>query len=280
MSENNVGSLASDVGAILRGEKPATVKPEAPVTAKDETHGDVVDQLSEVLRGESRPEEREEAATQENQPMSLDSLAEKLGVEVAELYSMQIGMPDGGEAMTLSDLKDLATERQRDVAERLEWEGEKSKERNRLQNERSEMQKVLSLIPSQFRSPELLSQARDAIDKERQIEAARLVDRVPEWRDPKAFAADMETITPHIGEFGFSKEELRSVYDHRLLAYIRHNALREKRLSEVLAEARERRERKGSARTGGAKPTQKGVTPALTSKAAKVGAVTQLLNKG
>ncbi len=65
-------------------------------------------------------------------------------------------------------------------------------------------------------------------------QAKQLLQRVPTWSDPANKQADMEVIAPHLEQYGFEPGELDAVYDARLLAYIRANALREQRLTETL----------------------------------------------
>lgn len=282
-SEFSAGSLTANVSAILQGkaEMPVPdVKPALRAVAGELPAGDVVDQLKAELSGDTVEldgEEVEIPATQSS--LSLEGLAEKLGVTVAELYELEIPMPDGEETLKLSDLKDKATQYKRDEAERLGWETERATERNQLANDRAEMETLLGMMPASARTPALLRQAQQQLEQLRQSEAVKLVRRVPEWKDPVQFAADMETIEPHIKEFGFSNEELLQVYDHRLLSYIRHNALREQKIQTMLEDARSRKQRKGSPdNTNGRQPANKR-QPQPRSRNDRVSAVSALLRE-
>jgi hypothetical protein len=119
----------------------------------------------------------------------------------------------------------------------------------------AELQALVGMIPEQMRTPEMVRQAQTRLEAAKQLESARLLQRVPEWRDAKQYAADMEVIGPHVAEWGFDAEELGQVYDHRLLAYIRHNALREQRLRAALENMKHRRQGRGNGpKTGGREP--------------------------
>lgn len=48
-------------------------------------------------------------------------------------------------------------------------------------------------------------------------EQAKLLEAVPEWRDPKAFQRAAQEMVSAGGEYGFSQEEVAALSDHRLL---------------------------------------------------------------
>jgi hypothetical protein len=278
MSDNvfSSGVVAKGVSAILRGESaPEPSRPEV-VQVEDRTPAaGVMGELEQVMKGESLEKKVAPAETHEKGAWSLDAMAEKLGVEVGELYELEVPMPDGAETLKLSELKDMVTANKRQQAERLEWETTKERERNQMANERTELTEMLSMVPPQFRTKQMLEKAQAQIEHAKQAEAMKLIQRVPEWRDPVQFAADMEVITPHVAEYGFSMEELSQVYDHRLLAYIRANALRESRIAQMLATAKGQRVVKGSPVTSGRKPDNKHLPQA--NKSEKLNSIAALL---
>lgn len=170
----------------------------------------------------------------------LTSLAESLGVESSDLYSMAVPMPDGDESVSLGELKDMAIEYRRSELDRQEWEQEQVTGRAALADAREEIATLFRMIPEQMRTPQMLAQARQQLAGVRDEQARSLLTRVPSWKDETAKEADMAAMREHLEPFGFGSDELSGVYDARLLAYVRHNALREQRLTAALAKMRKR----------------------------------------
>ena len=67
-------------------------------------------------------------------------------------------------------------------------------------------------------------------------EEARLTRAaIPEWSDKAAQAADTEAMVKHLAPFGITATDLGAVTDHRLLVYVRHQALQAQRLEKLLS---------------------------------------------
>jgi hypothetical protein len=270
-------AAASKVADLLRtGAVPSRVGRDAPSTLPDQSD-DFADQLEAAVKGGAP----KAPAAEMSEKLNLAGIAERLGISMEDVYKLEVGMPDDGSTLTLTELKDLATERKRDVAERLEWETTQASQRNQIAAATAELQTLLGMLPAEMRTPDMIRQAQAKLEYTRGLEQQKLLQRVPEWRDPAQFEADFEAIRPHVAEWGFSDADLAGVYDSRLLAYIRHNALREKRLGELLEQTRKQRERRGSPRTTGGKPDST-IAPQRrgSNRDAKVEAITNLLRNG
>jgi hypothetical protein len=269
-------AAASKVADLLRGAVPSRSE-SAPSTPPDRTEDDFADALEKAVKGEAR----KEPAAETSGKLNLSTIAERLGVSMEDLYAAEIGMPDDGTTLTLTELKDLATAHKRDAAERLEWETTATAQRNQIAAATSELQTLLGMLPAEMRTPEMIHQAQAKLEYTRALEQQKLFQRVPEWRDRGTLESEFEVIRPHVAEWGFSDADLAGVYDSRLLAYIRHNALREARLADLLEQTRKQRERKGSARTSGGKPDSTLAPPRRGSdRDAKVRAIANLLRDG
>jgi hypothetical protein len=71
-------------------------------------------------------------------------------------------------------------------------------------------------------SEQLVNQQRMDIAK---TEAAKLAEKVTEWRDPEAFNRDFTALTADAGSiYGFSPEEISNVLDHRVLLVLKDAA--------------------------------------------------------
>jgi hypothetical protein len=235
-------------------------------TAGDALEGSALDRaLAAALAGEELDDEGtaapgaagvpERATGEDATPIeTLADAAERLGVDAAELYKLAV--PMGGESppMTLGELKDAATEWKAGAAERIEWDTEAARQRNELANARDELQQLVALIPEQARTPEMMARATAEFERVKNDEARKLLQRVPEWRDHQRYTAEKEVRASHLEPFGFSGAELESVIDSRLMAYVRHNALREKRIAAALEASRGKREQTGPRAVSGKQP--------------------------
>jgi hypothetical protein len=274
--------------AETKGSQGAPAEPAA-IPGKAEGESSLLDGIAAALSGEAeKPAADESGSTGESPPkvdLEINAIASHLGVDVAELYEkLVIPMPDGAEPLTVSALKDQAQNRVEHSLEVEEFHSERDAHRVEMNDARVEIEAVLRLIPEQFRTAEMLTAARSELASTKQREQLALLERIPEWRDSTRRMADLEVIGPHIEKFGFPREMLETVIDHRLFAYVRHNALREQRLEKLMLEAAGKRERKGGNRQPGkrgapaAKPAASPIVPGTLrgDAAAQVGKI--LLN--
>ena len=171
-------------------------------------------------------------------PLSLAKVAEAAGISETELFGLPISMPDGAEPRTLGQLKDAQTELNRTRGEVESFFTERETERTAMSKARGELEVLVGMIPAEMRTPEMLAAARQQLATVHEDQARKLVERVPEWANAETRHADMEVIGEHIGRWGFSTGELSGIHDHRMLAYVRHNALQEKRLNALLGKSK------------------------------------------
>lgn len=254
------GAVVDSVRALLEGGVPAKppVLPATPATpATNATPAtpattpagetppangkgsDFLSQLEAAMTGESPP-----AAGSEGQPgtgevpLGLTKVAEAMGVSETDLFGMQISMPDGAEPRSLGQLKDAQTELNRTRAEVETFYQERETQRTEFATARGEIETLFGMIPAEMRTPEMLQAARERISVATQDQARKLVERVPEWASAETRAADMDVINTHVQRWGFQPGELSSIIDHRMLAYVRHNALQEQRLNVLLGKSK------------------------------------------
>lgn len=232
---------------------------------------DVADQLAAILghtdapqadapadnAGEGAPERSGESLK------DINAVAEKLGAPLDDLYAIEVPMPDGENPMTLGELKDAAIEHKRGAVERLEFDEKVQQHNNAIANAREELGVLVRMLPESARTPEMLNAARAEIERVREHNIADLFVRVPSWKDQEAKAADLQVIAPHLENFGFKAGELDQVYDARLLAYIRHNALREQKLADMLSQLKSKRT--PNRKTGGPRQVASETKPAGNS---------------
>jgi hypothetical protein len=72
-----------------------------------------------------------------------------------------------------------------------------------------------------------------------QQERQRTLEVIPEWKDEARRTEEITGIVEHLGSYGFPKNYLSSVVDHRTIKYIRENFLREQRLRRALEQVKQ-----------------------------------------
>lgn len=93
--------------------------------------------------------------------------------------------------------------------------------------ERYDMQNRLSAIQAENAKLETADKSkRDAEQKQRATEEARkLVEAIPEWKDPAKWKADGGRIYSYAAAYGISEAELNQITDHRMMRVL-HDAAR------------------------------------------------------
>ena len=278
------GAVVDSVRALLEGgipaKPPATppakppATPATPATATpatppatgespkpDNAKTDFLGELEAALTGES-PKGGDTDGNRESGevPLGLTKIAEAMGVSEADLFGMSVAMPDGAESRTLGELKDAQTELNRTRGEVEAFYQERETQRTELATARGELESLIGMIPPEMRTAEMLQKARDRINVATQDEARKLVERVPEWANAETRAADMEVMNKHIGRWGFQAQELAAILDHRMVAYVRHNALQEQRLNVLLGKSVAKPKGSGKPQSRGASDDARTVT--------------------
>lgn len=195
--------------------KPEKVAP--PDTAADKT---VAERLAEA----EKPIDSGESQETVEPPKTLSELAEMTGIKVEDLYAIEIpASEDGGESQTFGKLKDLAAGESDFAGRELEFEERRVSFGNDQAKARQELELVLKSLPEGAIKPDVLAKAR----KEREVmldrEAARVLDVIPEWKDAEARRVDLAGIGEHMEQYGFDKNHIDQIADHRMLRYMRDN---------------------------------------------------------
>lgn len=230
---------------------------------------------------EAEATEGEGAETREAKPSpdTLDGLAERLGVEVGELYKVKVKLSDGQEAreVTLGELKDAMTESSSFEVDKLTWEEERTKREHELIKTQQTIADIVGMLPKAALTDELKSALarRRASMIEREKELTR--SAIPDWADDEVEARDREAMGKHLEEYGFSPGYVDSIHDHKTLRYIRESMRREARINAALEQVRTARKpgHKSSATpTPGqgqrTPPRRRGVTRSRTSQVEQV----------
>lgn len=148
-------------------------------------------------------------------PKSLSEAAEALGLEVAELYALDVPVGDNGEVLSLGELKDAWKAGKDLKAERLAFTRDSEKGRDELAKARAEISRLAGMLPAAAFAPDNVSRMRVEAEAEMAREWSSMIAAEPSWKDAKAYQSDFAEMVK-VGEAaGYTKRELELVTDHR-----------------------------------------------------------------
>jgi len=199
-------------------------------------------------------------------PKNLDQLAETLGVEVKDLYGLELpSSKRKGEKFTLGQLKDQYEAREEFTVAQLAFEEERSGKESELLRAQNELQELFATLPEAARKPEVLERVRAKHEALLVRERKATLDAIPEWKDVETRTQEIAEIVEYLKGYGFPANYLKSVYDHRSMRFIREAWRREARLRKALEHVTEQKPNAlGKSKPAGNKPTRtaaKGFVP-------------------
>lgn len=240
MSETDNGDVMARISALVdadSGESPGDEhvdENQQEVDQEPAAQADIEEFLDANQEGAESPDddgENENEQEQEqdlNEGLDVKALAERLGVDAAEIYDIQFKYGDG-ESMSLGELKDLGSR-----SKEIEAQGEsltiklEDHENDQLRS-RAEMNLIISMLPKEAISEHFVETAREQHRIAMSRERISLLEAIPAWQEPQAEKAGRELIISALDDYGFSKGEVAAMLDHRLVKVIHDFArLREK----------------------------------------------------
>ncbi len=168
-------------------------------------------------------------------PTKFNDLAGKLGIELDDLYKLEVSQAEDGTPVTVENLKDHYA-KQADLSLReIEFEERRTKTEADLMQAQEELRELMAALPEKAVQPEVLQKIKAKHEAQMTLERQRTLEVIPEWQDDKTRTADMEGMAEHLQQYGYPVNHLERVADHRQIKYIRDNWLREQRIRKALA---------------------------------------------
>lgn len=225
---------------------------------------DALDELDRVLAGDEleddgddnrqggREDDEDEGSEKGKQPRpeTLEAVAERLGLEVSELFQLKLNITDGDKPreVTLGELKDASAKVVNFESAKLAWEEERTEQQHELVRTQQTITDLVAMLPKSAITPQL----KEALVRRRADVVARETELtksvIREWRDPEVEARDKAAMNKHLETWGFGPNYLDTVIDHKTLRYIRESMRREQRILEAVEKVR-------TARKPGHKPS-------------------------
>lgn len=157
------------------------------------------------------PETGDQAATPPAETWDLQSVAEKLGTDPAKLYDLKLRVGEGdGVEVTLSQLKDAYRPAAELEKARTQLVEETSRDRREALQLQQELAALVQLLPREVVTQALVEQATQQAARLRSENADKLLQALPEWKDPIRKAADWADIRAAGRELGYSEAELEA----------------------------------------------------------------------
>jgi hypothetical protein len=239
------GAMVDQVGALLRGEA-TTIEP--PRGGADEDEEDDASagqgQQEQGQQGEAEGEQGEQGEQGQGdqdegtrEPPTLADLAEAMGVDKKDVYSIRVPMGQG-EFVTLGELKTKAQAAGDLEAERSRFEQERETHALTSIDARRRIAATLSRLAHV--PPELMQAVEADHRSELLRESAMLRQVAPEFADPTKSEAIRAQIIEALRPYGFTPGEVAAMADHRFVLAARDFAKIKAELKEAKDAARRR----------------------------------------
>jgi len=198
-----------------------------------------IETLAELMTDETPGGDEAEAdGSQDAKPTKFNDLAGTLGMELDDLYKLEIAQAEDGSPLTIENLKDSHS-KQGDVSLReIEFEERRTQQESELMRAQEELRELMAALPEKAIKPEVLQKVRDKHDAQVTLERRRTLEVIPDWNDEQTRSTDIEGMSEHMKQYGYPVDYLARVADHRQLKYIRDNWRREQRIRSALAKVK------------------------------------------
>ena len=197
-----------EIDALLSGQEPKKPDLEDKGDTDTKAKGDTPEAQGDAEDDTAPLTEDDDSVSDEIEAKSDDD-----GVD----WDQEIPMPDGFENLSLSSLKDIATNAARSQAEVIEKE-------NSMVEERDDISQLLDTL-GQYIPRQALPQIKALGDRARLRESKLLLDAIPEWKDPVKKVADGDIMLKLVKTYGVTEKQFNSIDDHRMLKFIRDVSL-------------------------------------------------------
>lgn len=168
-------------------------------------------------------------------PTKFNDLAGKLGIELDDLYKLEITSADDSEPVTIEALKDMHAKKIDLDMRELEFEESRTETEAKLMQAQNELRELMAALPEKAVKPEVLEKIRKKHEAQVTVEKQRTLEVIPSWSDSTKREADIAGMAEHLQGYGYPVNYLANVVDHKQLKYIRDNWLREQRIKKALA---------------------------------------------
>lgn len=192
----------------------------------------------EQQAGESAPEAGGGDTDEGLGTLAMDGLAERAGLTLEELFNVELPLGDEREPVTLGALKDKFTEMARVDDSRTLLDEQRTDFENQMIRSRQELRSIVQMLGPNV-PPQLMQAAEASFRQNLDSERDALRAAKPEWKDPETFRAAQDEMLETITPYGYSRQDLDFVMDHRLVKLVYDYGQLQKRFKAAQATAKE-----------------------------------------
>ena len=163
-----------------------------------------------------------------------NELAGKLGIELDDLYKLEIVQAEDGTPVTVESLKDQYAKQADYSIREIAFEERKTQQESDMMRAQEELRELMAALPEKAIRPEVLQKVRAKHEAQAALERRRTLEVIPEWNDAATRTEEFEGMSQHLKQYGYPVNHLERVADHRQIKYIRDNWQREQRIRKAL----------------------------------------------
>jgi hypothetical protein len=176
-----------------------------------------------------------EAETQAPAITTLKELAEQAGVDIEQLYDVEVRLAGDAEPVKLGEVKDRLQSVDKDRAQLIE---DRQAYENARLKEQGELAALLDEIGPNI-TPETVARAKQAREALVASEHEKLMGVMPDWKDKDNWSRDKGSMVEFVSEYGFNEAEFDNVLDHRLIKLLHDSATNARTLKAANKQLRE-----------------------------------------
>lgn len=191
--------------------------------------------LAEDEPGAGAPNDDDAGGSNTAAPTKFNDLAGKLGIELDDLYKLEVSQAEDGTPVTVENLKDNHAVQVDFSMREIEFEERRTQQESEIMQAQEELRELMAALPEKAIKPEVLQKVRAKHEAQATLERKRTLEVIPAWQDQETRIADLTGMSEHLKQYGYPVNHLERVADHRQIKYIRDNWQRELRIRKALA---------------------------------------------
>jgi hypothetical protein len=181
---------------------------------------------------------------------SIDKLAKRQGLTPEQVYAIKVPMAQGGEPLSIGELKDRIGELVDLEQRELEFDQRRRTGEGEMLRAQAEMRELMALIPKDKLQPGVLEKIRAKHEATQASERRAVLEHIPQWQDEKRRTEDLTGMVELLGDYGFPPEFMATVVDHRAVKMIRDFYLMDRRIKSALAKVKDVKKPNGQRPSG------------------------------
>lgn len=213
-----------------------------PETAPKSDEGSARERLAAMLQAEA-PETAEGKADESQpnaepevgaKPKALKELAERLKLQEADVYDVEVPMPNG-KAVKLGALKDAHAKHADVVVRELAFEERVAKQEAEWTRAQTEHAELMAQIDQKAITPQLKEAVRQKVEANIKRERELTLKAIPEWSNPTVRESELQAMVEYLKDFGIPEAFMTGTMNHKLFRMVRDATLRKQRHERALA---------------------------------------------